>query len=87
MQVFAQMEENGLDPNDGHCILGPELADISSTAARDAAVRGDRQELLTLVHPAVAERLLDREQAAAEQAAAGGTERARGTKRSAADLE
>ena len=95
--VARGMEENGLDPNDGHCILGPELADISSTAARDAAVRGDRQELLTLVHPAVAERLLDREQAAAEQAAAeqaaaeqaaaGGTERARGTKRSAADLE
>jgi len=39
-------------------LLGPELADYSSTAAREYALSGDRERLLTVVHPEVADRLL-----------------------------
>merc|ERR1711862_567027 len=48
----------GTEQDDGNCILGPELKDISSTAARDASVRGDSATLLSMLHPAVADWLL-----------------------------
>jgi hypothetical protein len=41
-----------------HCTLGPELPDISSTAARDASLHGDVSRLLTMLHPRVADYLL-----------------------------
>jgi len=41
-----------------HCLLGPELPDISSTAARAASVAGDRETLLEMLHPSVADWLL-----------------------------
>merc|ERR1719336_497252 len=41
-----------------HFLLGPELPDISSTAAREASARGDIDALLVLLHPAVADELL-----------------------------
>merc|ERR1711908_152569 len=39
-------------------ILGPELPDISSTAARDACAHADIDTALQLLHPAVADFLL-----------------------------
>lgn len=39
-------------------LIGPELPAISSTAAREAALRNDRQALLQLLHPIVADALL-----------------------------
>mmetsp|Transcript_82105 Transcript_82105/g.190657 ORF Transcript_82105/g.190657 Transcript_82105/m.190657 type:complete len:248 (-) Transcript_82105:64-807(-) len=56
--VVKGMQQLRLDPDDGHCIIGPELPDISSTAARAAAARGDYEALKPLLHPAVAEWLL-----------------------------
>jgi len=41
-----------------HCLLGPELPDISSTAARTASAAGDREALLEMLHPSVADWLL-----------------------------
>lgn len=41
-----------------HCLLGPELPDISSTAARAASAAGDREALLEILHPSVADWLL-----------------------------
>jgi len=39
-------------------LLGPELPDLSSTRAREASKRGDRETLLNILHPAVADWLL-----------------------------
>jgi len=41
-----------------HCLLGPELPDISSTAARAASAAGDQEALLEILHPSVADWLL-----------------------------
>lgn len=41
-----------------HCLIGPELPDISSTAARTASAKGDRESLLEILHPSVADWLL-----------------------------
>merc|ERR1711924_105782 len=60
-EVFAGMAECNIDPDDGICFLGPELPDISSTAARDASLRGDCDTLLAMLHPAVANWLLRRD--------------------------
>jgi len=38
----------------GIFIVGPELEDISSTHVRDVLIRGDRQQLLRMLHPDVA---------------------------------
>eukprot|EP00928_Gymnodinium_smaydae_P000128 TRINITY_DN10047_c0_g3_i1.p1 TRINITY_DN10047_c0_g3~~TRINITY_DN10047_c0_g3_i1.p1 ORF type:complete len:308 (+),score=32.74 TRINITY_DN10047_c0_g3_i1:40-963(+) len=59
--VVAGMKTSRIDPDAGTCFLGPELADISSTAAREASTRGDRETLLTMVHPLVADWLLRRD--------------------------
>lgn len=59
--VKEGMQDFKIDPNDGYCFLGPELPDISSTAARDASARGDVDSLLTMLHPAVADWLLQRD--------------------------
>jgi len=58
-RVQAGIARAGVEPK--HCILGPELPDISSTAARDASAAGDVKALLQLLHPAVAEYLLQRD--------------------------
>merc|ERR1719226_349513 len=55
-RVRAGIASAGVAPQ--HCVLGPELPDISSTAARDASAAGDAKQLL---HPAVAEYLLQRD--------------------------
>jgi hypothetical protein len=44
--------------DDQNFVVGPELPDISSSAARQAAISGDREAMSGLVHPAVAEWLL-----------------------------
>jgi len=56
--VLQAMEALRIDPDDGRHIVGPELPDISSTAARDAGKRGDVTTLLSIVHPSVASSLL-----------------------------
>jgi hypothetical protein len=57
-EVLQGMRGCAIDPDDGNCFLGPELPDISSTEARDLSAKGDQKELLTLLHPAVADWLL-----------------------------
>ena len=37
----------------GYLVMGPELPDISSSAAREALARGDRARAAALLHPAV----------------------------------
>lgn len=44
-----------------HCILGPELPDISSSQAREASAAGDQAGLLQMLHPTVASWLLRRD--------------------------
>mmetsp|Transcript_131476 Transcript_131476/g.262348 ORF Transcript_131476/g.262348 Transcript_131476/m.262348 type:complete len:566 (-) Transcript_131476:179-1876(-) len=56
--VVDGMKRSRIDSDDGNCFLGPELPDISSTAARQASFRGDCKALLTMVHPAVAKWML-----------------------------
>lgn len=51
-----------IDADDTNFILGPELPDISSSAARKATVARDKVELQKLVHPAVAEWMLKAQQ-------------------------
>ena len=50
-QVRQELEDRGVNFHEGHCILGPELPDISSTAVRTGA--------LQYLHPDVAQHLLD----------------------------
>jgi len=52
--LLSQLRKAGIDENDGTFIVGPELADISSTEVRNALANGDKNLLLQLVHPAVA---------------------------------
>eukprot|EP00929_Paragymnodinium_shiwhaense_P003579 TRINITY_DN10416_c0_g1_i1.p1 TRINITY_DN10416_c0_g1~~TRINITY_DN10416_c0_g1_i1.p1 ORF type:complete len:289 (-),score=55.96 TRINITY_DN10416_c0_g1_i1:243-1109(-) len=59
--VLRGMQKARLNKDDGYLIMGPELPDISSTAAREAAQRGDRETLLTMLHRDVADWLLQRE--------------------------
>ena len=56
--VLQGMRRCGINPDDGKCILGPELPAISSTAARDASARGDSTKLLSMLHHDVADWLL-----------------------------
>lgn len=60
-EVLFAMRRRKIDPDDGHCFLGPTLPDISSTAAREASARGDREALLSVLHPAVADWMLRRD--------------------------
>jgi len=60
-RVVEAMKEHSIDPDGGRLILGPELPDFSSTAARDASTKGDVKTLLSLVHPEVANFLLKRD--------------------------
>ena len=48
-------------------ILGPELPDISSTAARRLSRAGDRTNLMKLTHPDVVDWLIDRDKAASSR--------------------
>lgn len=57
--VRRGMASAGVAPE--HCILGPELPDISSSQARAASAIGDRATLLQMLHPAVASWLLRRD--------------------------
>jgi len=54
-RLAAQIRKSGLDIESGCFIVGPELPDISSTAVRAACAKGDRDALLGLLHPQVAE--------------------------------
>lgn len=54
-KVVKGMQAAGVDPEDGNCLLGPELPDISSTEARHAIAAGDEAALARLLHPRVAE--------------------------------
>ena len=45
--------EAGIDLDEGTFIMGPELPDISSSAARAALCRGDDAAAAALLHPAV----------------------------------
>lgn len=60
-QVLKGMQDCEIDPEDGKCFLGPELPDISSTAAREAIMKGDEALLCSMLHPAVADWLLRNE--------------------------
>lgn len=53
-KLIKAMDKDGVDREDGQCVLGPELPDISSTKVRKAAADGDTDALLKLVHPKVA---------------------------------
>ena len=44
-----------VDLDAGYLVMGPELPDISSSAAREALARGDRARAAALLHPAVLE--------------------------------
>lgn len=56
--VLQGMRRSKISPEDGNCFLGPELEDVSSTAARDASARGDCDALLAMLHPSVARWML-----------------------------
>jgi len=61
-QLLDKMAEFGMPPEGtAHFLVGPELPDISSSLAREASRAGDRVALLKLLHPAVAEWMLDRD--------------------------
>merc|ERR1712232_1406348 len=60
------MRRDGADPDDGVLILGPEMPDLSSTQARMGSARGDREEVLKVLHPSVADWLLARDANALE---------------------
>ena len=52
-KALAGARRAGVDPR--HLVMGPELPDISSSAAREALARGDRARAAALLHPAVLE--------------------------------
>ena len=61
-----------IDDDDANFIMGPELPDISGSAARRATAAGDEDALSALVHPAVAAWLLQQPWAGGTAAAAEG---------------
>jgi len=54
-KVLEGMSKIGLDANNGICIVGPELPDISSTAVRKAMHDCNIDELKNMLHPGVIE--------------------------------
>lgn len=50
-KVVKGMQAAGVDPDDGNCLLGPELPGISSTEARLAIAAGDEAALARLLYP------------------------------------
>ena len=54
-KALAGARRAGVDLDAGHLVMGPELPDISSSAAREALARGDRARAAALLHPAVLE--------------------------------
>ena len=52
-KALAGARRAGIDA--GNFVMGPELPDISSSAAREALARGDRAGAAALLHPAVLE--------------------------------
>ena len=54
-KALAGARQAGIDPDAGNFVMGPELPDISSSAAREALARGDRARAAALLHPAVLE--------------------------------
>ena len=70
---MAAARPKPIDTDDANFVLGPELPDISSSAARAATVAGDREALKGLAHPAVAEWLISQPWAGAAAAGDGGT--------------
>ena len=53
-RVLAGARDAGLDLDDGNFVMGPELPNISSTAARAALAQKDMPALKRLLHPRVA---------------------------------
>jgi len=53
-ELLQALHRYNVDTTSGNFIVGPELEDISSTHVRDALVRGDRRQLLRMLHPDVA---------------------------------
>lgn len=51
--VQKGMLQDGINPDAGHFILGPELPDISSTAVRKALQENDVSQLSEILHPKV----------------------------------
>ena len=54
-KALAGAQRAGIDLDAGNFVMGPELPDISSSAAREALARGDRAGAAALLHPAVLE--------------------------------
>ena len=52
-KALAGAQRAGIDLDAGNFVMGPELPDISSSAAREALARGDRACAAALLHPAV----------------------------------
>lgn len=53
-RLLSGLRKAKIDPDDGYCIVGPELPDISATAVRKALYNNDEDALNSLLHPAVA---------------------------------
>ena len=51
----------GFDSPNEYCIVGPKIEDFSSTEVRKALESRDTERLRTMVHPPVADKLLDLE--------------------------
>lgn len=58
-QLAAALRQAGIPPGGtADFLLGPTMANVSSTQARDAAQRGDREALLQMLHPDVTDWML-----------------------------
>jgi len=64
--VREGMADAKVDPDAGLFVLGPELPDISSTAAREALIAGDTTALEGVLHPKVTQWCLENEAFRAE---------------------
>ena len=60
-RLTQRMQEAGLDSSNEYCIVGPKIEDVSSTEVRKALECRDTERLRTMVHPPVADKLLDLE--------------------------
>ena len=47
--------KDGVDLDDGYFVVGPELPEVSSSAARKALIAGDESAIESYLHPAVIE--------------------------------
>jgi len=78
-KVLAGMRKARINPDDGFCLVGPELPDISSTAVRTALRELDIDALNGLLHPAVSNWCLSESPYSLQTSAAGRTEESHDT--------